>query len=280
MKDRTKTKLKIFSSLLGMLFTAVLISFVIVYAWFASNNATSANSIKAEVSNPYQMFFESVDATKYDLDGSSIVNHYTIEGTSLKLSSSKSYDSNNVENTSYEAGESTSFLFDEILPGEYITVTVNYYLAEELAGSKYHIALHDFSNSGTFSLTVDSGDNAGTYDYYVVGAFKYKAVEAKFFSDEAMTNEIEDKKITYSDDYRFIDNYIAFQSETLPESVDFDSLTWDASYKRASFTFTLEEDISGFYKLIDESGEYYSNLLSEKSLIISSLRIVIDEFGE
>ncbi len=276
LKAETKQKLKLISSLMGVLCAAVVLSIGIAYAWFAHNVDVNSGGMGVEVTDPYLAYFDSVDATKYELDGSTIVNHYIIENDKLKLSSSRAYDPQKVEDTTYSPS-GTSFLFDEILPGEYVTLTVNYHLADEMDGKNYYFALADFSESGKFEINATQEGKEGTYEYYVVGVFKYKPVEAKFYTDDSLTDEITSQKVTYTDDFKYIDDYVAFKDEVLPESVSLPTLTWNSAYKSASFTFVLEEDISGFYRLVDESGDYYSNLLSEKSLMIRSLRIVIED---
>lgn len=269
MKAETKIKWKMIVSLIGMLCSVVVLTVSFAYAWFSSNRNVSASNMSVSVSDPNKMFFENFQAIRYNLDNTRLENHYKIEKDTLVLDRSIYYDENNIPTTNKI--EKTDFLFNEMLPGEYVQITINYYLASSLDGKEYNLSLNDFSKSGTFDLNVESGANQGIYTYYVLGAFKYKPISLVYYDDDNRNNEVENQ--VFTDNYKWLDTYVEFQNDTLPSAITFDTFTWNSTYKKASFTFEIKEDFSQFFELISKSGVYFSNLLSEKSLIIGNIRL-------
>lgn len=269
MKTETKIKWKMIISLIGMLCSVLVLTVSFAYAWFSSNRVVSSSNMSVSVSDPNKMFFDDFLATRYNLDNTRLENHYKIEKDTLVLDSSISYDEKN--NSTINNIDKTDFLFSEMLPGEYVEITINYYLDSSLDGKEYTLSLNDFSSSGSFNLEVESGDHKGTYKYYVLGAFKYKPISLKYYDDNNRNNVVLDN--TFTSNYQWLDTYTEFQNDTIPTSIAFDTFTWSSSYKKASFTFEIREDFSQFFELVSKSGVYFSNLLSEKSLIIGNVKL-------
>ncbi len=255
-----KTKLELCKVSVFIILIAVEMGFAIstVFAWFSKNKKVTGSGMSVEVDAKINMKFDGeVIAVRHSLTGEVITNTYGVqEDKVLRLISSVS------TNPEYEEPEVTNFLFDEMLPGEYVDITVSY------------ISLDDFDSDYTVSFGAFDFTN-GKYEinsvtYNVLGAFKTKLLSLTYYDED---DGIVSQTDYSSSEYEWLLNYTAGINSEEPEHIVICEDAWTSEYKKASLTFRVYEDFTQYYRLINAIGESIPNQLSEKVLRIGQIRI-------
>lgn len=261
------------------------------FAWYAKNAAVTASGMFASVSTDMGMEFTStVTAVHHQLSDDTITYTYTKadDGTLTLTGKSTTYaETGETEDASSVSGE---YLIEDILPGEYIDVTIGFYLTDsELVGKDYEISLADFAfeSANTFTL---SGDNLGnTYNvtYGVLPAFKWRTVSTVGEKDTDTTTYT-----FFHGEYSSSNTsggffYYASESGGANDS-DYSEVittgTWAEenvigaeNYSAVPLTFRIKEDFSEYYKIFSYTNADYSNYLSNKIMSVGQIRLSAKE---
>lgn len=248
---------KLISSMIGIIgSSSFIIGVCFSYAWYANNGSASASNIALIASDYAKMSFsKEVFAQRHFLNGNILSNEYErneANGT-LNIVHSSLYDANTETNEEIDISniENTSFLFTEMLPREYVDITIKYKLDDIFDQKGYSIILSGFNNNEDNQFVI----NGHTYD--VTGIFKYQIVSP-------IENASEEKWLTT----------FSLGVNNAKSMVEIYKDTWIKSEEYFSLTFRIIEDFEQYYNLIEQEGIYVTNLLSNKVLTIGSIVLI------
>lgn len=259
------TRFNLISSIISMLICLFLLVFVI-FAWYTANDTVKATGITGMTASEDCIHFkDTVTAKRYGLSGSTEENTYTKQSDgSLLLTRQVIYDASTgtiTTITSFE--EDTYFSITELLPGEYVDITLGYYMDSQCNGYNYNLKL---KNIIADSFKVDY--NGVDYTHYVSGAFKYKSMSLKDEEGETPAN------FTPASNFTWFSSYNISQNDSETVEVDLLHHTWLNSYEALYYTFRISEDFTQYYQLIGQSTVSYGNLLSRKRFRIGSVYLM------
>ncbi len=262
-KEKKKLRNSLISTAFSLVILGISLSVSIVLAWFSSNKNVTANGMQIQVTNNIDLEFEDeVIAIRHCLIGDVVTNTY------IKNSDGRLILTNSIStNPDYEEPDNDSFLFDEMLPGEYVDIKICYTAIKEVE-SDYSLSLADFDfSNGVFEI------NSVTYN--VLGAFKFKPISINYYDEDGEL--IEEDSLDYDETYMWLQTYTAGTDSINPNEIPVFQDEWKVNFKRAEFTFRIYEDFSQYYRLINAIGESVPNQLSEKVLRIGQIRLSKEE---
>jgi len=211
--------------------------------------------------------------TVCDDDGTTIGYTYTITGDD---STTETY---------------TEYLISEILPDEFIDVTLGFYLEDaSLADKGYSITFADFGTDTDNTFYLENITEKLDTQYGVLPAFKYSTNPEKLTYDETngwgivetTTDETtgETTKTWKADTTQYTnfhtDGFYYYKtgrdsdySVTIVENKE-----WNDN-KNGTLTFRIKEDFTEYYKLLNDTtiDADYNNYLSEKIMSIGQIRL-------
>ena len=256
-------KVKLIMNLITLTVTTLLLVFTI-FAWYVTNSNVSVSGVTGVTANSnYVHFKEDVIAKRTSLNGVITTYTYSIGSGGTLILKRIDYSDSTPSVTTF--AEEQYFNIAELLPGEYVDVTIGYYMDSVMNGKPYTIRL-DKINGDTF--TVDQATHSAA------GAFKYKSMSLK---DEANKN-VADYNITgYIPDVSdtWFDTYTNRVSDIYPTYRNTLEHTWNNSYTALYYTFRITEDFSQYYRLIGQAEESVDRLLSNKNFYIGHVFIMI-----
>ncbi len=275
MKKPDKRQLHIFFSVASLMFSIVLaLSAVsICFGWFSFSEQAQSEGIGTSLHDGQDMKFASaVIAVRHYLTNATLTNTYRkAEDGSLSLESSV-YDPGDSEGEETTQTPGADFLFTEMLPGEYVDVTVGIYLKNKsLVGKNYELSLGKFGTAeeNRFTLVDFDGNPLEGGPYGVLGVFRWGIVEENadpemhWFRDGITSIEGQNGEKGDAD-----------YSVAILSGVWAEANIGEANAK--SVTFRIEEDFTHYYAFLNEKnkqGAGYSNYLSEKKLSIGSVML-------
>ncbi len=260
-----KTKFNLISNITSMLLCLTLLIFGL-FAWYTSNKEVTANGITAMTSSETSIHFkDTVTAKRYSLTGDITTNTYTkqSDGTLILTKQVLYVAKDDSTTTVTEFATTTYFSITELLPGEYVDVTVGYYMDPECNGNTYKLKLTNIV-ADSFKVQYNEVD----YTHYVTGAFKHRSLSLK---DEAGNTPA---NFTASTEDTWFSSYEINQNDSSTVEVQILNHTWLNSYESLYYTFRITEDFSQYYQLIAKSSESYGNLLSEKNFKIGKIYLM------
>lgn len=238
-----------------------------LFAWYITNQTANATGITAVTSNDSSVsFIDDVTAIRYNLNGDITTNTYQRQsGGRLVLKKSVIYTAEtDTTETITEFEETTYFVMTELLPGEYVDITIGFNMTEKQDGKNFRIMLRD--------ITADSF-NVDGYTHYVTGAFKYKSLALK---DEAHKNtDTNISSFTPDENYTWLNTYSINQHDSGTLDITTLTSTWDNDYGNLYYTFRIYEDFTQYYRLIGQATNSYGNLLSNKNLFIGEIYLLL-----
>jgi len=239
-----------------------------LFAWYINNQSAQASNITAVTSNDSQVnFIDEVKAVRYNLTGDIITNTYEREsGGRLVLKKSVIYTAEtDTTETITEFETKTYFVMTEMLPGEYVDITIGFSMTDKNDGRNFRIMLRDITAD---SFVVDG------YTHYVTGAFKYRSMSLK---DEAHKNTANYNVtgFTPDSDYTWMNNYYIDRNDSSTLDITTMTHTWDIDYENLYYTFRVYEDFTQYYRLIGQASNSYGNLLSQKNLNVGEIYLLL-----
>lgn len=252
----------------------------VCYAWFAISDSSEVGGLTPQVVGEGISLVEYVEG-EYDgtltaapvvairhfsekdtTNGEEIPDQKTVysvgESNTLELKETYNYTSTDdstgsswVKDTS--ASTETTPLFDSMTPGDYVDITLNFYITDSsLANKTYNIYLENFNNvssdtiKSTFMLQDSTSAQIGSTVYGTLGAFKYGECSV---SDDTVTAP------TSTTFFRSFSEYEGDSPTADSElSVNVASGTFgDVGSKNAvSVTFRIAADFEQYYALLQE----------------------------
>ena len=246
----------------AFLSVTVLLFVITLFGWYISNREVSASGIGARTSDEKEIvLLDTVTAIRYNLSGDVITDTYSrVNEFDLYLTKRDSLDHETGTHTieTHQVSDQIPFLIYELLPGEYVDITVGYKIKTGHNGSSYKISLNDISGG---AFTVDE------ITHYASGAFKYASVSLK---DKTGTDVV-----TYDDiEYSWFHSYSISATDVLPSKVTILEHTWQDSYEELYYKFRIYEDFTQYYQLIGKASESYGALLSQLNLNIGYIYLM------
>ena len=274
MKKMKQLKTKMILSIVSILTVASLLTVVVfsTFAWFTINDKAVMNGFNLSTSNDTFMEYGSViKAVRTNLNGSFVTNTYSNVDGKLKIKTSTIQESIEDEPTNNLPNELGNFLFAEMLPGEYVDISVPYRVTKVPEyGFKYSISLTAFNKTGSFVVPYNNVD----YTHYVLGVFKYRPISLNI----SYNDERDDYLYIFPEDeydYKWLSSYTLNEDDKLPSAVyifkDHEFSTYLSTYRECTLTFRIYESFDQYFDLIKESGTYQGNLLSQKTFSIGNL---------
>lgn len=260
----TQAKKKIIRAALGLFMASVTLVMSVCYAWFMLGNRNKIAPMELEVQSDRGMKFGAqVIAERHYLTGAVLTNTYANNGGTLVLQTSKyqKADEEDESEVSPVQNAGDPFLFDNMLPMEYVDITFSIYIQDAgMVGTDYEICLCGFGWEKENKFTL------GTVDYNILGVYQYGIVEKGAEAPKEM-NYLHDYELGTSDE------------DTPTSSVSVYPGTWTANDvgvdNAVQITLRIEEDFKQYYQLVSESGVPFDRYLSMKKLSIG--RIVLRE---
>lgn len=229
------------------------------------------------------------------------------DGTSYEYSYNETdgtytYTVTNEDKTTETVTVYEKYLIDNILPGEYIDVTIGFYLTDSSLQSKgYTITLGDFASEeeNTFNLNVNTtttengttSTSSSTKQCGVLPAFKWGIPSEENGNDTTTYTFFHGKYDSSNNTNGGFFYYInGGDDSTYTETIEKNG-TWDDSNlstngdgtdcTSVSFTFRIMEDFTEYYKLFDYTVSggtaEYDNYLSNKIMNIGQIRLEAKE---
>lgn len=257
-----KSKMMFISSVVSA-FLCLFLLIISVFAWYVTNKKTNVTASTGLTADSHLIHFtDTVLAVRHCLSGDVITNTYERKSNgSLELIRSEIdyFDSSKTDEviTTFTASQK-AFKISEILPGEYIDITIGYYMDESYDGRNYRFRL-DNIDADRFMIDGKS--------HYVTGVFKYKNISLVDNNSNTPSDFTPDTSFTFFNEYN-ID-----LDDPLNLRVNLFNHTWDNDYERLYYTFRIQEDFSQYYSLISQASTSYGNLLSKKKLSIGNIFI-------
>lgn len=281
MMKLSKLKQKMMLSIVSIISVAslLLVAVFSTFAWYTINEKSFAKGINLSLKDNIPMSYEKrVYATRYIIDNTRVSNIYEINSKGvLILVSSTLFDELNPEGKDNTMNENSLFLFEEMVPGEYVDITFGYYFNDLSEEFKYKLELGNFSSSGIFELSA----NGETYTHSILGIFKFRPISLKTdYVDGSNSTVLEFNTLDYP--FQWLTNYNAFKNDLVPNTIDLlkdpTISVFRKEYSRQEFTFRISEDLSQYYRLVNDSGTFATNLLSHLTFNIGSILLSpIDE---
>lgn len=262
-------KFSLISSIISASLCALLLIFS-VFAWYVTNSTAEATGLTGVTSENHSIHFtNSVTAVRYSLNGDITTNTYTRSSTGeLTLTTSVFYDASDDTTTTTTSGfTSTKFAINELLPGEYVDITIGYFVDAVNDGKDYSVSLKSISAD---SFDIAYNEDGQTRKHYASGAFKYKSISLKDSNDQTPSD------FTADTDSSWITTYDINSNDTLITQIKVLEHTWDNDYGTLYYTFRIEEDFTQYYSLIAASPKSYANVLSTKNFNIGMIFLQFD----
>lgn len=266
-----QAKKKIIRAALGLFMASVTLVLSVCYAWFMSGNQNKVSPVELGVQGDQSMKFGAeVIAERHYLTGAILKNTYANTKGTLVLKTSE-YQKAEEEDESVVSpvqNKGASFLFDNMLPMEYVDITFSVYIQDKgMKNSDYEICLCGFGWGKENKFTL--GEGADAVDYNILGVYQYWIVK--------------DLKPDEKPDMKWLYEYKKYKPGTSdnepPDYVSVYDNTWTAENVGADhavqITLRIQEDFTQYYQLVSASGVPFDKYLSEKKLSIG--RIVLRE---
>ena len=242
------------------LFVTCFLLVISLFGWYVSNKEVRATGLTAITSNEDTVdILDEVIAKRYCLNDDTITDTYKKIGKNLVLQKEEIYTaSTGKTETITEFQQEEYFRVKEMLPGEYVDITLGYKMDKD--NNDYKIHLRDITGD---TFKVDG------YNHYVTGVFKYKSLSLKDKAGNDVTDFTPDSDYTWFSSYTINQHDSAVLEQVLVEH------TWKNTYEELYFTFSIIEDFSQYYKLIAQAENSYGNLLSQKNFNIGEIFIYV-----
>jgi len=259
------TKFNLISSLVSATLCALLLVFVI-FAWYTANDTVKAEGITGMTASSDCIHYkDEVKAFRHNLDGSTVDNTYMKQSDgSLKLVKQVTFDPKTGGLTTITSFASDIyFSITDLLPGEYVDITLGYFMDEECDGYNYNLKLKDIT-ADSFEVMFNDVD----YTHYVTGAFKHKSLSLVDEEGNTPTD------FTPSTDFTWFSTYQINKDDEKIEEVKMLNHKWLNSYESLYYTFRISEDFSQYYRLVNQSTKSYGTLLSKLGICIGSVYLM------
>lgn len=259
MKKITQAQLKIIKAAAGLFLASVTLILSVCYAWFLSGNQNRVSSVEMGVQGDKSMKFgPQVSAARYYLTGAKLENTYNNNGGTLTLTNTKYTKADEDDESEIAPTVSDEFLFDNMLPGEYVDITISFYIQNaDMVGSDYKVVLCGFGTGEENKFTLGEGETAVTYS--ILGVYQYGLVE-----------EGKTPVMSWLREYT-----VGTPNDDGSYGVTIYSGTWTAGNvgqeNAFKITFRIQEDFTHYYELINASGVPFDKYLSEKKLTIGRI---------
>ncbi len=253
-------KVNLIMNITTLVVTSLLLIFI-VFAWYVTNSQVSVTGVTATTSDETYIHYKNeVVAVRHSLSGD--VGTYIYERkASGELECTeyiiKDKDGNTTKHIQVIPANEKKFFMNDMLPGEYVDITLSYYMDDSYDGKNYALRIDNFVAD---NFVIDGKT------HYTTGAFKYKNISLK---NKAGSDIADFSSSTFS----FFNNYVLSENDTSPESlrVQILSNTWNKTDVEVSYTFRVQEDFTQFYALVNSATGFYGNLLSELNFNIGNL---------
>ena len=192
-------KIRLIGSI-ASLFVTVLILVFTLYGWYVSNEQASVTGATGVTANDDSVrFMDDVLAVRHNLNGDIITNTYERDTDGkLVLKRSEIYTaSTNTTEVITTFAEKTYFVVTEMLPGEYVDVTIGYSIDESKNGHNYKIYMKEIYGD---DFVIDGKT------HYVTGVFKYMSTGLKNASDTSISDFTPDTEYTWFNSYNIAQN--------------------------------------------------------------------------
>ena len=193
-------KFSLISSIISASLCALLLIFSI-FAGYVTNSTASVEGITGVTSGNNSIHFtDTVVAKRYCLNGDIITNTYRRNSAGeLTLIQSVFEDySESTSSTQSSGFTSTSFSINELLPGEYVDITIGYYVDEVNDGKDYSVSFKSIT-ADTFNVVYDEDNHSHTH--YASGAFKYQSIDLKDSNNQTPSDFTPDSESTWITTY-------------------------------------------------------------------------------
>lgn len=258
-----KSKINLIVNSIMLSITALLL-IVSYYAWYTANREVTADGITGVTANNEVVHFdEPVIAKKHCLSGDLITTYYNIRPIDgvLLLTKMEYYSAETGETeTTTEFQTQQFFDIKEILPGEYVDITIGYSMETSMNNNSYNVRLNGL---------IGELFNIDGFDHSVAGAFKYKSLSLKDEAHKDTDTNVSD--FTPDTNPIWFCSYDIASADTVASYINILNHTWKDSYDTLYYTFRIEEDFSQYYQLIREAQNSYGNVLSNKNFSISNV---------
>lgn len=264
-------KINLISSIISASLCLLLLIFT-VFAWYVTNSTATASGITAVTAGNNSIHFtNTVIAVRHSLNGDITTNTYTRDGGGdLTLTKSEFFDSSDGTTTTTTSGfESTAFSIKEMLPGEYVDITIGYYVDEINDGKDYSVAFKSIA-SDSFNIAYSEDNKNLTHKHYAAGAFKYRSISLTY------GNNLTPADFTADTESHWFTTYNINSDDTVTSQIKVLEHTWNNDYEVLNYTFRIEEDFSQYYSLIAASPVSYANILSKKNFNIGMIFLQFD----
>ena len=248
------------------LVTCLLLVFFI-FGWYTSNKNVNANGISASTADVKNIFVdEEVTTERHNLNGDLIYDTYKVmpDGVLYLTKRIINYKDTSKQDseTNYETSEKISFNISEMLPGEFIDITISFSMTEIKNNSPFKISLNNIKGD-EFKL-----DDSDPYVHNASCAFKYANISLY----DSSNNEIFD--YSSNSDYEWFNIPRINSNDQTNFDVQLCSQTRLSSYGKLFYTFRIYEDFEKYYDLINKASNVKGALLSRKNLIIEKIFIL------
>lgn len=254
-----KKNIRLILNIITLLTTGVLLV-ISAFAWYITNKEVRATGITAvSASDDTVEILDTVIAKRFCLNEDTITDTYKKTNGNLVLQKEEIYTkATNTTEVITEFETIEYFRVKEMLPGEYVNITLGYKMDKD--NNAYKIHLRNITGG---EFTVDG------YNHYVTGVFRYQSLSLKDKAGNDVADFTPDEDYTWFSGYKIDEN----DSEALEQVIL--EHTWKNSYEELYYTFSITEDFSQYYKLISQAQNSYGNLLSQKNFNIGEIFIYV-----
>lgn len=259
MKIITQANKKIIKAALGLLMASVTLVLSVCYAWFLSGNQNRVSSVEMGVQGDKSMKFgPQVSAARYYLTGAKLENTYNNNGGTLTLTKTEYTKADEDDESEIAPTVSDEFLFDNMLPGEYVDITISFYIQNaDMVGSDYKVVLCGFGTGEENKFTLGEGETAVTYS--ILGVYQYGLVKDGVVQPMQWLREYKLNEENDDSSYSVVIYTGTWAENNVGEA------------NAVQITFRIQEDFSHYYELISQSGVPFDKYLSEKKLTIGRI---------
>ncbi len=254
-----KKNIRLILNIITLLATCVLLV-ISAFAWYITNKEVRATGITVISSDDDTVeILDTVTAKRYCLNDDTITDTYKKINGNLVLQKEEKYTaSTGITETITEFEQIEYFRVKEMLPGEWVDITLGYKMDKD--NNRYKIHLRDITGD---EFIVDN------YKHYVTGVFKYKSLSLKDKAGNDLSDFTPDSDYTWFSSYNINQNDTAALEQVLVEH------TWKNSYEELYYTFSITEDFTQYYRLIAQAENSYGNLLSQLNFNIGNIYIYV-----
>ena len=260
-------KFKLISNLIVLSLTSLLL-IMLSFGWYAVNKQANVNSGTGLTSdNNNVVFSDTITAEITYLNHTKAIETYKRrDNGSLYLTKRILYDVQPVTpivitDEDFTEAQNKGFFIRNLLPGEYVDITIGFSITDEFDNSSYSIGFMNVNGNKDFMLD--------GHKHYAMGAYKWKNISLKDASNTVINN-------FSTQDFQWFSPYDITKDDDTNLRIESLSGIWDKDYESLNYTFRVFEDFTQYYELVGKSSTYTGDaLLSFLTLQIGFIYVML-----